>query len=714
MSQSLLSSSWYRVSALKPRLRGHAEIHRQRFRGQLWYVLQDHQTGRFHRLSPAANLALALMDGHRTLDEIWDMVGRKAGDDPPTQDEMIQLLSQLHASDLLQSELPPDFGEVSDRAMKASRNTVVSRLRNPLALRFPLFDPDRFLDATVGLVRPLFSYWGLLAWLALVIAGAVLGAMNWAELTGDATDRLLSVGNLALIVAVYPFVKALHEAGHAYAAKVWGGQVHEVGIMLLIFVPAPYVDATSATAFQSKARRMVVSGAGIMVEFGLAALAMIFWVNAEPGLARALAFNVMLIGSISTLFFNGNPLLRFDGYYILMDLIEIPNLGSRANKYFWYLVQRYLLGIESVESPANVRTERKWLFSYAVLAFIYRIFLSIAIALIVATKLFFVGVALALFSLASTFLFPMFKGIGFLFTSPRLQHRRGRAIAVASVFLATIVGFVGFVPLPYATVAQGVVWLPGEDEVRAATAGMLVEVLAQPDEAVSAGAPLLRFEDPGIAERRAVLASQVDELNLQYEAMRFRDRTQAAVLLERRAHAEAILAAFDQRAAGLTLQAGLAGRFVLPESRSLLGRFYRQGDLLGYVVPDRTPVVRIVVPQSEVDLVRARTRSVDVRLAFAPELSIPASIGRAVPAAQKDLPSLALSTTDGGDIALGGGAGGPAALESLFVFDIALERTPEELFYGARAWVRLDHGSEPLLFRLMRAIRQTLLGQLGA
>ncbi|WP_374619971.1 peptidase M50 [Devosia sp.] len=714
MSQSLLSSSWYRVSALKPRLRGHAEIHRQRFRGQLWYVLQDHQTGRFHRLSPAANLALALMDGHRTLDEIWDMVGRKAGDDPPTQDEMIQLLSQLHASDLLQSELPPDFGEISDRALKASRSTVVSRLRNPLALRFPLFDPDRFLDATVGLVRPLFSYWGLLAWLALVIAGAVLGAMNWAELTGDATDRLLSVGNLALIVAVYPFVKALHEAGHAYAAKVWGGQVHEVGIMLLIFVPAPYVDATSATAFQSKARRMVVSGAGIMVEFGLAALAMIFWVNAEPGLARALAFNVMLIGSISTLFFNGNPLLRFDGYYILMDLIEIPNLGSRANKYFWYLVQRYLLGIESVESPANVRTERKWLLSYAVLAFIYRIFLSIAIALIVATKLFFVGVALALFSLASTFLFPMLKGIGFLFTSPRLQHRRGRAIAVASVFLATIVGFVGFVPLPYATVAQGVVWLPGEDEVRAATAGMLVEVLAQPDEAVSAGAPLLRFEDPGIAERRAVLASQVDELNLQYEAMRFRDRTQAAVLLERRAHAEAILAAFDQRAAGLTLQAGLAGRFVLPETRSLLGRFYRQGDLLGYVVPDRTPVVRIVVPQSEVDLVRARTRSVDVRLAFAPELSIPASIGRAVPAAQKDLPSLALSTTDGGDIALGGGAGGPAALESLFVFDIALERAPEELFYGARAWVRLDHGSEPLLFRLMRAIRQTLLGQLGA
>ncbi|MBK8083032.1 MAG: PqqD family peptide modification chaperone [Devosia sp.] len=714
MSQSLLSSSWYRVSALKPRLRGHAEIHRQRFRGQLWYVLQDHQTGRFHRLSPAANLALALMDGTRTLDDIWDMVGRKAGDDPPTQDEMIQLLTQLHASDLLQSELPPDFGEISERAIKASRSAVVSRLRNPLALRFPLLDPDRFLDATIGLVRPIFSYWGLLAWLVLVGAGGVLAAMHWAELTGDATDRLLSVGNLALIVAVYPFVKALHEAGHAYAAKAWGGQVHEVGIMLLIFVPAPYVDATSATAFQSKARRMVVSGAGIMVEFGLAALAMIFWVNAEPGLARAIAFNVMLIGSVSTLFFNGNPLLRFDGYYILMDLIEIPNLGSRANKYFWYLVQRYLLGVDTMDSPANVRSERKWLFGYAVLAFIYRIFLSIAIALIVATKLFFVGVALALFSLASTFVFPMLKGIGFLFTSPRLQHRRGRAITLAGAFLMAIVGFFGFVPLPYATVAQGVVWLPGEDEVRAATGGVLVDILTTPD-TVAPGTPLLRFEDPGIGERRAVLASQVDELNLQYEAMRFRDRTQAAVLLERRAHAEAILTAFDQRAAGLTLHAGLAGRFVLPDSRSLLGRYFRQGDLIGYVVPARVPVIRIVVPQSEVDLVRARTGRVDVRLAFAPELVIPASIGRAVPAAQQDLPSLALSTMDGGDIAIGGnGAAGPAALESLFVFDIALEGSPEQLFYGARAWVRLDHGSEPLFARLARAIRQTLLGQLGA
>ena len=113
---SLFSQSWYRVSGLKPRLRGHAQIHRQRFRGAVWYVLQDHQTGRFHRLSPAANLFLCLMDGQRSVQEIWEMVCARGDDDPPTQDETIRLLSLLHGADLLQGAFPPDFAELSERA----------------------------------------------------------------------------------------------------------------------------------------------------------------------------------------------------------------------------------------------------------------------------------------------------------------------------------------------------------------------------------------------------------------------------------------------------------------------------------------------------------------------------------------------------------------------------------------------------------------------
>jgi len=128
-------------------------------------------------------------------------------------------------------------------------------------------------------------------------------------------------------------VKALHELGHAYALKHWGGEVHELGLMFLVFLPVPYVDATGSASFGQKWQRALVGAAGIIVELLLSAIALFIWLNAEEGLVRAFAFNVMVIGGVSTVFFNGNPLLRFDGYYILSDLVEIPNLGDRSKRY---------------------------------------------------------------------------------------------------------------------------------------------------------------------------------------------------------------------------------------------------------------------------------------------------------------------------------------------------------------------------------------------
>ena len=714
MSQSLFSSSWYRVAELKPRLRGQARLHRQRYRGRIWYVLEDQQNGRFHRLSPAANLAIALMDGRRTMDEIWDAVGQKAGDDPPTQDEMVTLLSQLHNADLLQTGLPPDFAELAERSAKAARTDIVSRLRNPLALRLALWDPDRFLDATVGLVRPLFTIWGFIAWLALVVSGLVVALLHLPALRAEAGSELFSPANLMLIALAYPFVKALHEAGHAYATKVWGGHVHEMGVMLLILVPAPYVDATAATAFSHKWRRIVVSGAGIMVEFGLAAIAAIFWASAEPGLARSIAFNIMIIGGVSTAIFNGNPLLRFDGYYVFMDLIEIPNLASRANRYFTYLIQRYLFGLKAIENPSHEPSERPWLFVYAILAFLYRVLLSFTIALLVATRLFFVGVLLALLTLSTTFIFPVFKMLGYLFSAPSLQHNRRRALFVSGALVAAVLALVAVVPVPYATVAQGVVWLPGSNEVRAGTAGIVVAVRAPFDGQVGAGAPLVELSDPTIDGRAAVLAARHRELDLRYDALKFADRIQAAETLKDREHVEAQQASLATQRASLLSVAPLAGRFV-PAVPNLVGRYVRQGDLLGYVLDATDPVVRVVVPQSEVDLVRAGTDGVDVRYSFRPEQGYAGRIIREVPTAQSDLPSLALAARAGGDIAIGRAPDGtPIALEKLFIVDVASPRPVDDLPYGARAYVRFDHGAEPLYLRVERAVRQTLLRVFGA
>jgi putative peptide zinc metalloprotease protein len=712
MSSSLFSNSWYRVADLRPRLRAHARINRQIFRGQLWYVLQDHQTGRFFRVSPAANRMLCRMDGRRSTREIWEIAGEQSSDDPPTQDETIQLLAQLHAADLLQSELPPDIAEIAERSQTAERRRLIQRIRNPLAVRLALFDPDRLLDATLPLVRPLFSATGFLAWLALVLSAAVLAGLHWAELTSDIADRVLVAQSLALIACVYPLMKLLHELGHAYATKVWGGEVHEVGVMLLVLIPVPYVDASASAAFRQKHRRIVVGAAGIIVELALAAVAMIVWVNGSPGLGRAVAFDVILIGGVSTLFFNGNPLLRFDGYYILADLIEIPNLATRANAYLFYLIQRHLFRVDSLDSPATAPGEAKWLLSYAVLSFLYRMMVSFGIALFLATRFFILGAAMALWALAAIALMPVFKGVRYLATSPRLHGRRRRAFAVVGGLTAVTAAALFLVPVPYATVAQGVVWIPDRAEVRAKTEGFLADVLSEPGSEVPAQRQLVALADPILDAKVAVIQAQLQEMQLRFEAAEQLDRVQAQVLQEEVQRLTGTLASYRTRQDELTVKAPQEGRFVLPHADDIPGRFFKRGELLGYLIGSNDLVVRVVVPQADVDLVRQRTRKVDVYFAENLERPVPARIRREVPAAQSEVPSLALTTQAGGPIVLDPArTQKPQALFSLFQFDVdPLEPVPPRMA-GARVYVRFDHGTEAIAWRVMRGLRQFFLGQ---
>ncbi|MCU0946595.1 MAG: hypothetical protein MUF65_14710, partial [Rubritepida sp.] len=167
-------------------------------------------------------------------------------------------------------------------------------------------------------------------------------------------------------------------------------------------------------------------------QLALAAIACLLWVQAEPGPLRALLFNVMLIAGVSTLLFNGNPLLRFDGYYVLMDLIEVPNLDTRAKKYWLYLLQRHGFGAHRAESPVEAPGERAWLLGYGALAFVYRIAVMFAIALLVATQFLVVGVLLAIWSVAQMLVWPLIKGLRFVAASPALGDVRRRAVAVTA------------------------------------------------------------------------------------------------------------------------------------------------------------------------------------------------------------------------------------------------------------------------------------------
>ena len=710
MAIPLLSTSWYRVADRRPKLRSHARMHRHRYRGELWYLLQDPASSRVHRFTPAARLLISLMDGTRTVARLWEIANRRLGENAPTQDEVIQLLGQLHAADLLQSDVTPDVAELFSRGAREDRARHRRSYANPMALRIPLWDPDAFLNRTKDWISRIWSRWGAILWLAVVLPAVFLVPAHWPELTNNFTDRVLALDNLVVLYLAFPALKALHELGHATATKAGGGEVHDMGIIMLVLLPVPYVEASAATIFRSKYRRALVGAAGVTVELFVAAFAFYGWLLVEPGLVRAVLFNVMLIASVSTLIFNGNPLLRYDAYYILADLIEIPNLAARSARYWAYLLERYVLGVRDAETPTTARAEKVWFVCYGFAATCYRVLVTAVIALFIAQRFFVIGVLLALWAVTAMAFFPLIRGINHLTGSPNLRRRRIRATAAVIAIMVACGGFLLGVPIPYHSHAEGVLWLPEEAIVRAGADGFMQKFLVTPGSRVAKGDALVQSVDPALNAELRRDEAKVAELQAEYDAEFVADQTKAQIVRDKLDSAQANLALARERTAELVSRAHADGVFVVPEMVDLQGRYYRKGDLLGYVLGRAQPIARVVVPQDAVDQVRLGTDRVEVRLAENPERLLPGQIVREVPAGDELLPSPALAAQMGGDIATDPREQkDPKALQRVFQFDVALAGSGQLHDFGQRVFVRFDHQMEPLALQWYRSIRLLFL-----
>ena len=709
MSAELYSPSWYRVAELRPRLRSHVRVHRHHYRGELWYVLEDRVSRRMHRFNAAAYYLIGLMDGQRTVQEIWDSAARRFGDDAPTQQETIQLLGQLHAAEVLQSDVAPDVAELLRRTRKGRPSLWLQNLRSPLAIRLPLFDPDRFLERWRPWYRPLFGWGGALLWLIVVGAALVAAAPHWRSLTENFSDRVLAPQNLLLMWLTFPVVKLLHEFGHACATKAWGGEVHEMGVMFLVLMPIPYVDASSATAFRETHRRVVVGAAGMIVEVFVASVALFLWLEAEPGIARALLFNVMLIAGVSTVLFNGNPLLRFDGYYILADLIQIQNLRSRGQQYLANLVETRLFGVKAPAIEAAA-WERRWFVSYTIASFFYRMFIMFGIALFIATEYMVIGVLLALWALASTVVYPVVRGAAYLLFHSRLRRQRLRAAGMTAVVLGACAALLFAIPLPYWTRADGVISVPAEAYVRAGADGFVRRLVAEPGSFVRRGAPLLVAENPELEPRIRVLEAQVRLLEIRAQAELAKDRVRWELTRDALGVAREELEHYRRMQAELTLVSPTSGTFVLSMAADdLPERYLRKGQELGYVVPAATAIARVLVSQDDIHLVRTRTGQVRVKVAGRMYDTFDGHIRREVPKASDQVPNLALSSFGGGRAPLDPSDPKTAkTLQTWFEFELELPRT-QAFVLGEHVYARFEHHPEPLAWRIYRSVRQLFL-----
>lgn len=718
MSSSLFSSAWYRVAEMRPQLRGHARLTRHHYRGKRWYVLQDQASGRFMRLNPEAHRIVALMDGQRTLAQIWALCCENLGDAAPTQDEVLQLLTQLHQANVLLSERKPDLEDLDTRRRKLGWARLKQYLGNPLSLKLPLWDPDRFLSAVARCLPAGLLPWLGLAWLALVGSGLVGAALHWEELSADISTRIFTSENMLLLAVAFPVLKIIHELGHGLALKLFGNSCHEMGLMFLVAVPVPYVDASQSTALVSKRQRMIVGLAGMMAEMAVASVALWLWAQAQPGVGKAFLHQVLVAAGVSTVIFNANPLLRFDGYYVLADWLEIPNLGQRANQYLGHLIKRHLFRI-GADQPATqfhpplTQREAPWLLSYCLGSFVYRMTVAVAIVLMVAQQFFFIGVLLAIWSAWGTVGAPLVKHLKYLWAHPSLDGRRGWAWTLSLGLTSGLAAIVFLVPVPSWTNTEGVIWMPEQSRARASHACFGTELLVAPGAQVAAGQALLGCSDPELDAQYAQADAKRREIEARLAQAQAMDRLQAQVQEAELRHVRQRLADLRQRREQLAITSPVAGQFVMASPQDFPGRFFERGEQLAYVLQPRSFSLLAVVGQGDVDQVRTRTSRVELRSVENVGRLLAASLDREVPAATNQLPSMALALQGGGSIGLDPAkdqAGqGPQTLNSLFQFELRLLGDELPSAVGQRVHVQFVHPHEPLARQWYRPLRQLFL-----
>ena len=275
---------------------------------------------------------------------------------------------------------------------------------------------DKFLKLWAPANRFIFSKFGAVVWVAVVFLAVACLAPYWSAPGHSlkvAAERSIDVRNnpvnLILLYGVFILVKFIHELGHAFSCRRFGGECHEMGIMFLVFIPTPYVDASTAWAFPNKWHRIFVGAAGMIVELFVASLAAFVWITTGDihSVVAQLAFNAMLIASVTTIVFNANPLLRYDGYYILSDFLEIPNLRQKSSEYALGLIKRHVFRVK-LQHPLPPPLQRFWLFTYAILSSIYRAFVGLVILLIVAYEIPVIGPLMAISGILTWFLVPTF------------------------------------------------------------------------------------------------------------------------------------------------------------------------------------------------------------------------------------------------------------------------------------------------------------------
>ncbi len=515
LRDSLLSSS---ARSLSIRKRPDLISQRQQYLGRSYWIVKEPIGLNYFRFQDEEYAILQMLDGETSLDEIKDRFEDEFPPQKITLEELQQFLGMLHRSGLVVADVGGQGHELRKRRDERKRKEFIAAASNILCIRFKGFDPERALRRIYPYVAWFFSVQCFVLCCLLAASAATLVTVEFETFRNKLPEfhQFFSIHNAFLLAAVLGITKILHEFGHGLACTHFGGECHEMGVMILVLTPCLYCNVSDSWMLPSKWRRAAIGAAGIYVEVVLASICTFLWWLSAPGLFHNLCLNVMFISSVSTIVFNANPLLRYDGYYILSDLLEIPNLRQKATSILSRKMSEWFLGMEPPDDPFLPQRNQIWFAIYSVAAaayrwvvafsicwFLYRLFLSYDLKII--------GQIVVLMSLYSLLIMPLYQMGKFFYVPGRIEQVKKPRFYTSLGLLTAVLLAVFFIPLPSSVICTLEIQARDAQPVYVDVGGEMVELNVEPDQKVAAGQPLARLRNTDVDLALAKLDGAANE-----------------------------------------------------------------------------------------------------------------------------------------------------------------------------------------------------------
>ncbi|HEY4261308.1 MAG TPA: hypothetical protein VGM98_14170 [Schlesneria sp.] len=472
------------------------------FAGRRSWGIKDPLTLAYYELRDEEYFVLQQLNGQASVDDICNSFNDRFRPTTLSHAELQQFIGQLISQCLLIAAGAGYGRMLVARDQRTQSRRFWTRLSSVLCIRFRGIDPDWLLEWLLNRIGWIFSPTTLFASLLLISWGIVLVIVQFDHVIERLPDAhaLLATQNLIWLPMLLAVVKVLHEFGHGLACKRFGGECRELGAMLLVFTPTLYCNVSDSWMLRDKWKRIAVSAAGMWVELIIAAVSTLLWWFSTPGLFHSICLNLMIICGVSTLLFNGNPLLRYDGYFILSDWLEIPNLQQQSVESIRGGICWWFCGIGDRSFADSSRTRRWLLFGYGVASSSYRVLLAFLILWSLYYWLEPYGLAafvqlMAVPTIGLMFLRPVLAASRFLRSPQNRQQINWPRLVSRTAFCGLLLIAILFLPVPSRVRAGALLDQGDAHRVYSTLGGTLVQSVKL-GTTVVAGQEVARLVDP--------------------------------------------------------------------------------------------------------------------------------------------------------------------------------------------------------------------------